>query len=397
MQTFHGICAAVLLASADVAFAAGFPKFEATTIDPEIGNVCYAVTTADVNGDQKLDVVAVSENRVQWYENPSWKKHVVLEDQTERDNVCIAPFDIDGDGQVDFALGAGWTKIGTIQWIGRTNNPEEKWKVHLIGQEVSTHRMSFADVLGRGRVQLVVSPLNKSVAAGSRLLAFEIPADPRQDRWQPTVLDESLNRVHNHTHIDWDGAAPIDTLAAAEEGIHLIQRTADGKATRTLIGTGATAEKPVDRGTGEIRAGRWGTGRFLATVEPMHGHQAVVYFAPAADSAEKTWRRLVLDDTLKQGHAVWTVDLTGDGRDEVIIGHREAGTGTVRGPGVYVFESRTDDGLKWQKHVIDDGGCAVEDARAADLDGDGRPELIAGGRATHNVRIYWNRGRGKSE
>jgi hypothetical protein len=40
--------------------------------------------------------------------------------------------------------------------------------------------------------------------------------------------------------------------------------------------------------------------------------------------------------------------------------------------------------------VIDDGGCAVEDALAADLNGDGQPDLIAGGRATHNVVIYWN-------
>jgi hypothetical protein len=44
-----------------------------------------------------------------------------------------------------------------------------------------------------------------------------------------------------------------------------------------------------------------------------------------------------------------------------------------------------------QKSVIDDGGMATEDALAADLDADGRPEIIAGGRATHNVRIYWNR------
>ena len=36
---------------------------------------------------------------------------------------------------------------------------------------------------------------------------------------------------------------------------------------------------------------------------------------------------------------------------------------------------------------------ACEDALAADLNGDGRPEIIACGRATHNVRIYWNRQR----
>jgi hypothetical protein len=28
----------------------------------------------------------------------------------------------------------------------------------------------------------------------------------------------------------------------------------------------------------------------------------------------------------------------------------------------------------------------------ADLNGDGRIDIIAGGRATKNVKIYWNRG-----
>ena len=75
--------------------AAGVPAFEAKVIDENIGAVCYAVTSADVNGDGKLDIVAVSENRVQWYEAPLWTKHVILEDQTEMDNVCIAAHDVD--------------------------------------------------------------------------------------------------------------------------------------------------------------------------------------------------------------------------------------------------------------------------------------------------------------
>ena len=54
--------------------AAEFPAFRAQEIDPHVGNVCYAVTTADVNGDGKLDVVAVTEDAVVWFANPSWEK-----------------------------------------------------------------------------------------------------------------------------------------------------------------------------------------------------------------------------------------------------------------------------------------------------------------------------------
>jgi hypothetical protein len=371
--------------------AAEFPQFETVTVDAEIGKVCYAVTAADVNGDRKPDIVAVSENRVQWYENPTWTKHVILEDQTEKDNVCIAPADIDGDGKVDFALGAGWTKVGTIQWIARQDDPEAKWKVFYIATELSTHRMSFADVLGKGKSQLVVSPLLKSTANGARLMAFEIPGSPRIDKWPVTVLDESLNRMHNHTHFDWNGDGRLDTIAASEQGVNAILRQSDGSFQKTLVGTGAVADRSELRGAGEIRVGRGpGNQPFLATIEPMHGTHACVYLPNANGSLP--WERVVLDETLKSGHAVWTADLNGDRVDEVVVGHREPGTGPVAGPGVYAFERADAAGRKWTKHVIDNGGCAVEDALSADFNGDGRVDIVAGGRATHNVRLYLNRG-----
>jgi FG-GAP-like repeat len=371
---------------------AGVPKFEAKVIDPNIGAVCYAVTKADVNGDGKLDIVAVSENRVQWYEAPDWTKHVILEDQTELDNVCIAAHDIDGDGKVDFALGAGWIKAntGTIQWISRGANPGDKWSVHFIEKEQSTHRMSFADVLGTGKPQLVVSPLNRSVtgAAGVRLMAFEIPSQPATARWKMSVLDQALNRMHNHTHVDWDNNGTLDTISASEEGVFLIRRKGE-EFEKIQLSSGANGATPETRGAGEIKVGKLKGGRrFLATVEPMHGTSIAVYSENADGSLPL--RRIVIENTLKQGHAVWATDLDADGNDELVIGHREAGSGPIKGPGLYVYTSEDDVGRNWSKHVIDDGGIAVEDAIAADFTGDGQPDLVAGGRATHNLKLYVN-------
>jgi hypothetical protein len=45
--------------------------------------------------------------------------------------------------------------------------------------------------------------------------------------------------------------------------------------------------------------------------------------------------------------------------------------------------------------MVDDGGMATEDLAVADLNGDKRPEIVAVGRATRNVKIYWNEGAGK--
>src|SRR6185295_3532329 len=87
------ICTALAVAACLSALpvrGADFPAFETREIDPKVGEVCYAVTLADVDGDKKTDIVAITENRVVWYHNPDWKLQVIIADQTERDNVCIA-------------------------------------------------------------------------------------------------------------------------------------------------------------------------------------------------------------------------------------------------------------------------------------------------------------------
>ena len=358
-----------------------FPKFKAQTIDPNIGKVCYAVTLADVDGDGNQDIVAVSENRVLWYQNPTWQPRVIIQDETPPDNVCIAALDIDRDGNVDFALGAGWTKIGTIHWLHRGASLDDPWQIRSVGEEQWLHRMRWADVLGTGRPQLVISPLNATVGDGVRLTAFEIPEDPFTDRWLPTVLNGELNQMHNHWHVDFDGNGTMETLTASREGVHLIQRTSAGWS-RTKLGTGATATDPNQSGAGEIKTGRLqGGGWFISTVEPMHGTQLVVYTAPQKGSL---WERHVVDEGFRRGHALWTADVDNDGADEIVFGHSD----TPQVPGVNVYDALDETGTQWQKHVIDAGGMATEDLVVADLTGDGHPDIVAGGRATHNVKLY---------
>ncbi|HWL08682.1 MAG TPA: VCBS repeat-containing protein [Planctomicrobium sp.] len=360
--------------------------FREQLIDPEIGKVCYALTLADVNNDKKLDVVAVSENRVLWYENPTWQPRVIIADKTVADNVCIAPYDIDGDGLVDFAVGAGWSgrNTGTIQWVKRGASLDEQWNVYAIGAEPTLHRMRFADVLGTGKPQLTISPLNATQGNGVRLLALEIPKNPERERWPETILNSELNRMHNHWHLDLNGDGTIDTLTASREGVTLIERR-DSEFVLTRLGTGAKADQPNLNGAGEIKTGRFQNGStFITTVEPMHGTMLAVY-VPSKENAA-AWDRHVIDDGFQRGHALGVADFNGDGSDDIVMGHSDT-PGTF---GVIVYLSEDSSGKNWKKHVVDAGGMATEDIVVEDLNGDGRPDIVAGGRATRNVKIYWN-------
>ena len=105
------------------------------------------------------------------------------------------------------------------------------------------------------------------------------------------------------------------------------------------------------------------------------------------------WDRHVIDDQLKWGHAVWCADLDGDGGDELIIGVQhdlEDKPGKRRG--VRLYKATDGTGTKWVRHVLDDGGVAVEDLALADLSGSGRLDIVAVGLQSGKVRIWWNQG-----
>jgi hypothetical protein len=384
--------------------AAKFPHFRVQEIETGLG-VGYAVLLVDLNADGKPDIVVADQRRVVWYENPTWKRRTILEGQTKPDNVCIAAYDIDGDGQLDLALGADWNPSntrdgGTLQWLRRGRTLDEPWTLYPIGAEPTVHRIRFADVDADGRAELIVAPLHgrNATAKGNwtdglpvRLLAYKIPKDPVRDRWVPEVIDESLHVVHNFWPLPARTGKGMDLLAASYEGVTLLSNET-GRWGRQRLGEGNQANPKSNRGSSEIKQGTLSGGRpYIATIEPWHGHQVVVYTPPAEPG--KPWERHVVDEKLKWGHAVWCADLDGDGDEELIIGVRDdLSKQPQERRGVRIYKAVDGEGARWARHLVDEGGVAVEDLAAADLNADGRIDLVAVGRQTHNIRIYWNEG-----
>ena len=112
----------------------------------------------------------------------------------------------------------------------------------------------------------------------------------------------------------------------------------------------------------------------------MHGNQLVVY-----PDKNKTGR-IVLTTAMNQGHALGYDQLVGAGDDEIVVGWREPDQQNKTGIKIYILQNN-----KWKDYWIDDNGIACEDLQLADLDADGKKDIIAAGRATHNLKIYWNK------
>lgn len=377
----------------------------------EIANdlkIGYAVALADLNGDKKLDIIVVDKHRVIWYENPSWKVRTILTGTTKPDNVCLAVLDIDGDKALDIVLGADWAPFntksgGTLQWLKRGKTLDEPWTMHPIGEEPTVHRVRVADLYGDGKPRIILGPLmgRESSAKNNwmdgrpvRMLAYPIPGDPVKGPWKPEVIDQSLHVVHNFWPISRGIHGGHNVLAASYEGVSLIHWTGSNWQTQH-IGEGNQANPRSNRGASEIKLGRLNNGaKYIATIEPWHGNQVVVYTPPQESS--KLWDRHIIDTELRWGHAVWCADLDADGGEELIIGvrddpNRKAGDQHTLRRGVRVYKATDGKGEKWARQIVENGGVAVEDLVASDLNGDGKPDIVAVGRQTGNCRIYWNK------
>lgn len=375
-----------LLATAP-AFAQS-PTFKAEVIDSKI-SIGYGLATGDVDGDGQTDILLADQKEIVWYENPggpgeSWKRHVMAANLTERDNVCITARDIDGDGKVEVAVGAQWNpgetknakESGAVFYLIPPADRRTSWEPVKLYHEVTIHRMQWVQDTD-GKFQLVVLPLHgvgneKGEGTPVNMLVFDVPEN-KKGLWAYQLVDTGMHMTHNLEPMEVKGAF-LGMAVAGKEGVQVFLDGADGWAP-------SGNWMVLKNGVGEIRTGKLKNNQlFTTTIEPMHGNNLVVYTKDT---------RTLLTDRMNQGHALVTADFLGLGRDQIAMGWREKNAAEQVGVRLYVGTDET--GAKWQEYALDQKvDMAAEDMKAADLDGDGDLDLVASGRATHNVVIYWN-------
>ncbi len=373
----------------------------------------YQVAVADVNADGRPDILALSseERIVEWYENPSWTRHVIT--TKTRQNISMAPLFRQGYPRRGVALASDFAleesdRGGRIWWGEPPSLPESEWSLELIGQIPTSHRLRWADLNGDGRLALVDAPIvglgakPPDYKVGARLTWFEMPevllrghtvGAKRPAEWAAHLIDDTLTVVHGIQVLDWDDDGRDEILTASFEGVHLFHtlgRDADLRWKKVQLAGGyqpaaATVGVELHRGSSEIGVGKVGGRRFLATIEPWHGDQVTVYLEDEHAQARKLWNRHVIDSGFREGHALACADLDGDGNDEIVAGYRGPGTS------VCAYYATEPYGVGWTRQTLDTE-MAASGITLADMNGDGRPDVVCVGASTGNVRWYENLG-----
>lgn len=378
-----------ILLSLSFAVQSAVPEYKWREVEIDQISIGYGLQITDVNGDGKPDIILADKKTYQWYENPTWKMHLIAENLTERDNVCITARDIDGDGRCEIAVGGQWNfretqKDGAVFYLVPPKDRTRPWTPVKLYNEPNTHRMHW--IAGPdGKFSLVVKPLRgrgsvDGVGPGFRMLEYLLPDNPRGE-WETREISDFLHLSHNFHPVNWDDDPEEELLVAAKEGAWLFDRK----------GGQWLGEQLTRNWSGEIRDGRLPGGRrFFATVEPMHGVASAVYVQPTQPG--QAWEQAtVLDDQLIDGHAVAVADFLGVGSDQVVVGWRAM---HPRGrPGIKLFTPLNEAGTKWRETVLSNGEIAVEDIKVGDLNGDGLIDIAAAARQTKNLRIFFSQPR----
>jgi FG-GAP-like repeat len=361
------------------------PRFREHTISKDL-KLGYQLVAVDVNGDGKIDLIAVDERGTElvWFENPGWERHVIAVDVPRTINIDAS--DIDGDGVPEIAIVYRFESrpdksVGIVGLLHHDGDVRRPWKMTEIDRVPSAHRVRWANLDGNGRKVMVMAPM---VGQTAEPPDYNVPVPLymyRGPEWKRELLSDEVHGVlHSIYPVDWDGNGRQQLLTASFLGLRLFRPTTGGAWSSEEIAKGNLETCPRC-GSSEVVQGYLKKQRFLAAIEPWHGNEVVIY-----RERQGKWNRKVIDDSFQNGHGLAVGDIDKDGNDELVAGSR--------GPGyqLYIYDALDNTANLWDRQVLDAGGMAAADCKIRDFNGDGRPDVACIGASTGNVKWYENLG-----
>ncbi len=361
------LTAILLSAAALLAFSGRSPEiqFERQTLDTGISETC---AVGDFNKDGRPDIFSGNA----WYENPTWKKHVVRdlkEYGTYLASLTDLALDVDGDGWVDI-VSSGWHPK-QIWWSRNPGKSGAMWEDHVIDEGFNVEFAFLVDIDNDGKANEVLPQFGSTSAATAWYEA-------RAGKFVKHVVSaRSYGHGIGAGDVNHDGRADIVTPQGWLEA-PADPRQPDWKMHQefTLGDTSFIYVIDINEdGLPDLLTGM--------------GHNYGLFWME--QRPDHTWVKHMIDDSWSQPHAITLVDLNGDGKKDVLTGkrfmaHDGHDPGEREPLGIYWYEYRKSadgKGVDWHKHVIDYGGRAGAGMQipVVDLDGDGDLDFAVGGKS----------------
>jgi hypothetical protein len=350
---------------------------------------------ADFNRDGKPDVSAGEF----WYAGPDFK--------TKRPLRKLEPFgadyltncgehayDVNGDGFPDIVTGAFMdTRVYWYQNPGAAGlQSGALWKQHVLIETkfAQNEWTALRDMDGDGVPEYVVNSYGPMNAVMAYRFAKGANGEPVMTPWMIQASGPFVNG-HGIGFGDVNGDGLEDLLY----GNGWYERPKSGATTqpwrRHPDWTWPHASTPM------IVVDLTGDGR--NDIIWGHGHNYGLYWEEQKDpnkDGSTNWRHSVIDDKNSQNHCLVWEDIDNDGKPELITGRRvKAHSGKDPGdsePGCVIMYKWNPAEKRFTKHMLAEGGPGIGlQIRVADLDGNGWKDIaVAGKSGTH---ILWNNGR----
>lgn len=332
-------------------------RFEHVVIDPDPPGSHHDITLLhDLTGNGLPDVIIGGKQgppHLFWYENPGWARYEVAEaPHLEAGGVIL---DVNRDGRPDVIAGQ---QIGgdTLWWFECPPDPRDPWPVRVITDRFEKyHDQAGGDVDGDGEPEIVFLSQKSGVLA-----YFDLPDNPTVEPWP-----------HECLHI-------VSTEMADVEGLVIMDLDGDG---REEIIAGTHIFSPQDGPSPSWSRRTYAPGfvktRVVVADLDADGLLEIVLCEGENDDGRLAvchapdFEPQILRDDLFHPHSLAVADFDGDGLPDIFVG--EMGLGRKPDSRLMILRNMGED--RFEAQVIW-RGVPTHEAKVADLDGDGRPDIV---------------------